>query len=82
MGTFPAGYLDFLLEAVGEEIEAEFGFPPGQCMDETLLKLPSPSNRESTTTLSSLLWRARIVVRTASQHSARLDSCLARNDIP
>ncbi len=41
MGTFPPGYLDFLLEAVGEEIEAEFGFPPGQCMDETFLVLPS-----------------------------------------
>jgi hypothetical protein len=41
MGTFPPGYLDFLLEAVGEESEAGFGFPPGQCMDETLLELPS-----------------------------------------
>jgi hypothetical protein len=41
MGTFAPGYRDFLLESDSREIAANFGFPPGQCMDETFLVSPT-----------------------------------------
>jgi len=41
MRTFAPGYLDFLLETGRNGIVADFGFPPGQCMDETFPMSPT-----------------------------------------